>query len=128
MRVVGLSKMAADSINDRIATQIYLTPEIPIWSRVMSRITSAATGGRARKVVAIIAGCRTSRTFRDCHASIAFTTVGAQPNLTRMFGQIWDRFEPKKIDPPDPRGVPVGILGGQKFISPGNVINCPENQ
>ena len=44
--------------NDRIATQIYLTPEIPIGSRVMSRTTSAPTGGRARKVVAIIAGCR----------------------------------------------------------------------
>ena len=90
----------------------------------MSRTTSAPT----RKVVAIIAGCRSLRTFRDCHASIAFTTVGAQPNLTRMFGQIWDRFEPKKVDPPDPKGVPGGILGGQKFKSPGNVMNCPENQ
>ena len=68
-----------------------------LGSRVMSRTTSAPTGGRARKVVAIIAGCRSFRTFRDCHASIAFTTVGAQPNLTRMFGQIWDRFEPKQI-------------------------------
>ena len=34
----------------------------------------------------------------------------------------------KKIDPPDPRGVPGGILGGQKCKSPGNVMNCPENQ
>ena len=34
----------------------------------------------------------------------------------------------KKIDPPDPMGVPGGILGGQKFKSPGNVMNCPENQ
>ena len=93
-----------------------------------SRATSAPTGGRARKVVAIIAGCRSFRTFRDCHASIAFTTVGAQPNLTCMFGQIWDRFEPKNVDPPDPRGVPGEILGGQKFKSPGNVMNCPENQ
>ena len=85
-----------DSTNDRIATQRYLTPEIPIGSRVMSRTTSAPTGGRARKVVAIIAGCRSFRTFRDCNANIAFTTVGAQPYLKRMFGQIWDRFEPKK--------------------------------
>ena len=84
-------------INDRIATQRHLTPKIPIGSRVMSRTTSAPTGGRARKVVAVIAGCRSFRTFRDCHASIEFTTVGAQPNLTRMFGQIWDRFEPKEI-------------------------------
>ena len=95
--------------NDRIATQRYLTSEIPIGSRVMSRTTSAPTGGRARKVVAIIAGCRSFRTFRDCHASIACTTVGAQPNLTRMFGQIWDRFEPKKIGPTRPRGVPGGV-------------------
>ena len=94
----------------------------------MSRTTSAPTGGRARKVVDIITGCRSFRTFRDCHASIAFTTVGAQPNLTRMFRQIWDIFETKKIDPPGPRGVPGGILGGTKFKSPGNVMNCPENQ
>ena len=33
-----------------------------------------------------------------------------------------------KFDPPDPRGVPGGILRGQKFKSPGNVMNCPENQ
>ena len=32
------------------------------------------------------------------------------------------------FDPPDPRGVPGGILGGQQFKSPGNVMNCPENQ
>ena len=25
-------------------------------------------------------------------------------------------------------GVEVGILGGQKIKSPGNVMNCPENQ
>ena len=25
-------------------------------------------------------------------------------------------------------GVPGGILGGQKFKSPGNVMDCPENQ
>ena len=50
--------------------------------------------------------------------------------------QIWDTYSDgygtdsnlKKIDPPDPRGVPGGILGGQKFKSPGNVMNCPENQ
>ena len=26
------------------------------------------------------------------------------------------------------KGVAVGILGGQKIKSPGNVMNCPENQ
>ena len=36
----------------------------------------------------------------------------------------------KKIDLPHPRGVgvEVGILGGQQIKSPGNVMNCPENQ
>ena len=50
--------------------------------------------------------------------------------------QIWHTYSDgygtdsnlKKVDPPDPRGVPGGILGGQKFKSPGNVMNCPENQ
>ena len=34
----------------------------------------------------------------------------------------------KKLPPPPPKGVAVGILGGQKIKSPGNVMNCPENQ
>ena len=35
----------------------------------------------------------------------------------------------KKIDlPTQGGGVEVGILGGQKIKSPGNVMNCPENQ
>ena len=33
-----------------------------------------------------------------------------------------------KIDPPPPRGVEVGFLGGQQIKSPGNAMNCPENQ
>ena len=32
-----------------------------------------------------------------------------------------------KFDPPYPREVPGGILGGKKCKSPGNVMNCPEN-
>ena len=79
-------------INDRIAMQRYLTPKIPIGSPVMSRTTSEPSGGRSRKMVAIVAGCRSFRTFRDYHTSIAFTTVGAQPNLAHIFGYIWDRF------------------------------------
>ena len=47
--------------------------------------------------------------------------------------QIWHTYsdgygtDSKLIffDPPDPRRVPVGILGGKKFKIPGN---CPENQ
>ena len=50
--------------------------------------------------------------------------------------QIWHTYSDgygtdsnlNKFDPPDPRGVPGGILGGQKFKSPGNVMNCPENK
>ena len=77
-------------INDRIATQIYSSPEIPIGSRVMSRTTSAPSGRRSRKMVANVAGCRSFCTFRDCHTSIAFTPVGPQPNLAHIFGWIWD--------------------------------------
>ena len=32
----------------------------------------------------------------------------------------------KKNSPPPPKGVAVGILGGQKIKSPGNVMNCRE--
>ena len=48
--------------------------------------------------------------------------------------QIWHTYSDgygtdsniNNFDPPDPRGVPGGILGGQQFKSPGNVMNCPE--
>ena len=46
------------STNDRIATQRYSSPEIPIGSRVMSRTTSEPSDGRSRKMVANVAGCR----------------------------------------------------------------------
>ena len=75
-----------DVTNDRIAMQRYLTPEIPIGSPVMSHTTSEPSDGRSRKRVAIVAGCRSFRTFRDCHTSTAFTTVGPQPNLAHIFG------------------------------------------
>ena len=43
--------------------------------------------------------------------------------------QIRGWFLPKKIDlPTQGGGVEVGILGGKKIKSPGNVMNCPENQ
>ena len=75
-----------EETNDRIATQIYITPEIPIGSPVMNYTTCEPSGGRFRNMVAIVAGCRSLRTFRDCHTSIAFTTVGAKPNLAHIFG------------------------------------------
>ena len=37
-------------------------------------------------------------------------------------------MDKKNLPPPPPKGVAVGILGGQKIKSPGNVMNCPENQ
>ena len=40
--------------------------------------------------------------------------------------QIWGGSYLKKLTSP-PKGE-VGILGGQKIKSPGNVMNCPENQ
>ena len=79
-----------ECINDRIATQRYLTPDIPIGSPVMSRTTSEPSDGRSRKMVANVAGCRRFCTFRDYHTSIAFTPVGTQPNLAHIFGWIWD--------------------------------------
>ena len=33
-----------------------------------------------------------------------------------------------KMTPPNLRGGGVGILGGKKIKSPGNVMNCPEHQ
>ena len=40
------------------------------------------------------------------------TTVGLQPNLAGKCPIIWELYEPKQFDTPNPRG---GILGGQKF-------------
>ena len=44
------------------------------------------------------------------------------------FLQIWGWFLPKKLTSPPKGGVEVGIVGGQKIKSPGNVMNCPDNQ
>ena len=59
--------------NDCIATQRCPTPEILIASPVISRTTSEPSGGRARMMAAIVAGCCSVRSFRDCHNSITFT-------------------------------------------------------
>ena len=76
--------MYEELINDRIAMQRYLTPEIPIGSPVMSRTTSEPSDGRSRKMVANVAGCRSFRTFRDCHTSIAVTPVGQCRTATKF--------------------------------------------
>ena len=62
---LSVMPLVSAEINDRIATQRYLTPEIPIGSPVMSRTTSEPSGGSSRKMVAIVAGCRSFHTFRD---------------------------------------------------------------
>ena len=67
------------------------------------------------------------------HFAIVVSALHSRPSERN---QIWhtysDRYGTdsnlKKVDPPDPRGVPGGILAGQQLKSPGNVMNCPENQ
>ena len=53
---------------------------------------------------------------------LKFKKSGKFHELSRK--SIKRKFTP----PPPPKGVAVGILGGQKIKSPGNVMNCPENQ
>ena len=72
------------STNDCIATQRCPTPEILIASPVISRTTSEPSGERARMMVAIVAGCCSVRTFRDCHNSIAFT-IGILHQFIRAY-------------------------------------------
>ena len=56
------------------------------------------------------------------------TTVSLQPNLARMCELIRESSEPKQIwRTPSQVGL-RGVLGSQKFKSPGNVTSCPENQ
>ena len=95
----------------------------------MSCTTSEPSDGRSRKMVANVAGCRSFCTFRRSIVILALHSRLSDRN------QIWHTYSDgygtdsnlNKFDPPDPRGVPGGILGGQKFKSPGNVMNCPEN-
>ena len=96
---------------------------------MISRTTSEPSDGRSRKMVANVAGCRSffsyiSRlSYQHCiHACRTATKFGTHSDGYGTDSNL------KKIYPPDPRGVPRGILGGQKFKSPGNVMNCPENQ
>ena len=51
------------------------------------------------------------------------TTVWLQRNLAHICGLVWESFEPKQIRPTPPQRVPWGILGGQQFKGPGNVMN-----
>ena len=59
-----------------------------------------------------------------------------RPNGSTDHDQIWHAYADRsgngsylnKLTPPPPKGVEVGILGGNKIKSPGNVKNCPENQ
>ena len=94
----------------------------------MSRTTSEPSDGRSRKMVANVAGCRIF-----VHFAIVIPALHSRLSDRN---QIWHTYSDgygtdsnlNKFDPPDPRGVPGGFFGGQKFKSPGNVMNCPENQ
>ena len=55
------------------------------------------------------------------------TTVGPRPNLACICRLIWEWFEPKQMWPTSPQGAPGGFRV-PKLKSPGNVMNCPENQ
>ena len=97
----------------------------------MSRTTSAPSGRRSRKMVANVAGWQDAAFF--VHFAIVIPALHSRLSDRN---QIWHTYSDgygtdsnlKKIDPPDPRGVPGGILGGHKFKSPGNVMNCPEKK
>ena len=68
-----MSRLGRNIVNDCIATQIICqTPEILIASPVISRTTSEPSGGRARMMVAIVAGCHGVCTFRDCHIALNY--------------------------------------------------------
>ena len=94
----------------------------------MSRTTSEPSDGRSRKMLL---------TLLDAAVFVHFAIViPALHSRLSDRNQIWHTYSDgygtdsnlKKFDPPDPRGVPGGILRGQKFKSPENVMNCPENQ
>ena len=104
--------------NDRIATQRYSSPEI---------LANLAMGVLERWLLTLL----------DAAVFVHFAIViPALHSRLSDRNQIWHTYSDgygtdsnlNKFDPPDPRGVPGGILGGQKFKSPGNVMNCPENQ
>ena len=109
--------------NDRIATQRYLTPEIPIGSPVMSDpLANQAAGVLERWLLALL----DAAVF--VHFSIVIPALHSRPSKRN---HIWHTHSVRygtdsnlnKVDPPDPRGVPGGILGGQQFKSSGNVMD-----
>ena len=142
-----------EETNDRIATQIYLTPEIPIGSPVMNYTTCEPSGGRDAAVCV--------------HFAIVIPALHSRPSERN---QIWHTYSDRygtdsnlnKFYPPEPSwvsggdfrgstiqksgkcheltrksiilkknltpGGPSGVLGGHKLKSPGNVMDCPANQ
>ena len=53
---------------------------------------------------------------------------GSKFQKSGKFHELSRKLLKKITPPPPPKGVAVGILGGQKIKSPGNVMICPENQ
>ena len=75
-------------------------------------------------------GCGIFASCKHCLLSIR------RPNCWTDHDQIWHAYADrpvdgsylKKIDPPPKGGRSGNFRGGKKIKSPGNVMNCPENQ
>ena len=87
----------------------------PVTARKANHNASNATVVTAGKTVCVSVKYRRPNRWTD--------------QIWHSCGWTWGWFLPKKIDlPTQGGGVEVGILGGQKIKSPGNVMNCPDNQ
>ena len=81
----------------------------------MSRTTSEPSGGRSRKWLLSLLDAAVF-----VHFAIVIPALHSRPSDRK---QIWYTYSDrcgtdsnlKNVDPPDPRVVPGGILGGQKF-------------
>ena len=111
-----------------IATQRYLTPDIPIGSPVMSRTTCEPSGGRSRKMVAIVAG---SAIF--VHFAIVMPALHSRPS---DLNQIWHTYSNRygtdsnltKFEPPDPRGCARGDFRRSKIQKSGKCHELPRKK
>ena len=119
------SGILGDGINDRIATQIYLTPEIPIGSPVMSRTTSEPSDGRSRRWLL---------TLLDAAVFVHFAIViPALHSRLSDRNQIWHTYSDgygtdsnlNIFDPPDPRRGARGDFRGSKIQKSGKCHELP---
>ena len=94
----------------------------------MSRTTSEPSGGRSRHWLLSLLDAAVF-----VHFAIVIPALYSRPSernhIWHTYSVIYGSDSNHNIfDPHDPRGVPGGILGGPKVKSPGNVMDCPENQ